>query len=184
MHQSALIDTLAGGMSLRGETTPPKTLPRSNCETLPIQFSALPRRERKCSMDTRKGTGDRTYKLPSGTTSEYGSYIKSLREPRGEPRTRRTNPRNPNREPPPSATEIRPCPPYLTPTGNSKPPWASPSATATSSRSTRRASTSSLKPPATTNGSTSTPSGSPRPPSAPVSPTAISPNRWSTSSCP
>ena len=27
--------------------------------------------------------GDRTYKLGSGTTSEYGRYVKSLGEPRG-----------------------------------------------------------------------------------------------------
>jgi len=29
--------------------------------------------------------GDRTYKLPPITTSEYGRYVKSLGEPRGGP---------------------------------------------------------------------------------------------------
>ena len=33
------------------------------------------------------GVGDRTFKLDSGTASEYGPYVKSLREPRGGRRT-------------------------------------------------------------------------------------------------
>ncbi len=41
------------------------------------------------------GAGDRTYKLGSGTTSEYGRYVKSLGEPRGGPCWAASAPRPP-----------------------------------------------------------------------------------------
>jgi len=36
-------------------------------------------------MGVHVAVGDRTYKLPPITTSEYGRYVKSLGEPRGGP---------------------------------------------------------------------------------------------------